>query len=56
MQALLSGVSVMSSDLPQVRSAVWDPVSYAPETGSFKIQVVDVLDSGGKAKLEKEFN
>ena len=56
MEALSSGVSVVSSELPQVRSAFGDAISYASEPDAFGERMVKELGREGDSRLDSEFS
>ncbi|WP_137288216.1 glycosyltransferase family 4 protein [Natronorubrum halophilum] len=58
MEALASGVSVVSSDLPQVRSAFGDSVAYVPGSDPDLLgeRIAEALVDGGDSSLGAEFS
>ncbi|MFC7135287.1 MULTISPECIES: glycosyltransferase family 4 protein [Salinibaculum] len=57
MEALSSGLPVVSSELPQIRSAFGDTVTYVPEEDAFGERLADVLDGDReRSTLDEQFS
>lgn len=57
MEALAAGTPVVSSDLPQVRDAFGDAISYAPidDAETFASQAIESLDGSGSSTLDEQY-